>query len=87
MHAHMQVRRALYTSSLERWKAYKEFLPPLLRPLRDLILQYEAEGGLPSSAELLSQVWWAASSICYVRQVVASASAYLLVVAGSATAE
>ncbi|GAB4823620.1 hypothetical protein N2152v2_010666 [Parachlorella kessleri] len=51
-----QVRRAIYTSSLERWKAYKEFLPPLLRPLRDLILQYEADAGLPSSAELLSQV-------------------------------
>ena len=47
MHAHMQVRRAMYTSSLERWKAYKEFLPPLLRPLRDLILQYEAEAGCP----------------------------------------
>jgi hypothetical protein len=64
----VQVRRAMYTTSLERWKAYKDFLTPLLRPLRDIILEYEAEAGLPSSAELLSQVgdhkqpeemgWW-----------------------------
>ena len=46
----------MYTTSLERWKVYKEFLAPLLRPLRPLILDYERAAGLPSSAELLSQV-------------------------------
>lgn len=50
------MRRKLYTSSLERWKAYAGFLPALLRPLREQILEYERGGGLPSSADLLRQV-------------------------------
>ena len=38
-----QVRRPIYTSSMNRWKKYEEFLGPLLFEIEDIIEEYEAE--------------------------------------------
>jgi hypothetical protein len=38
-----QVRKPIYTSSMNRWKKYEEFLGPLLFEISDIIEEYEAE--------------------------------------------
>ncbi|EFN54239.1 hypothetical protein CHLNCDRAFT_135761 [Chlorella variabilis] len=50
----LQVKKPIYSSSLNKWPAYKEGLAPLL--LRDTILTYEQIVGLPSSQDLLDEV-------------------------------
>lgn len=54
--ARLQVRQALYTTSMGKWKHYAEGLAPMLLPLRKRILDYEAAAGLESSEALLDRL-------------------------------
>ncbi|KAL4418872.1 hypothetical protein ABPG77_002628 [Micractinium sp. CCAP 211/92] len=52
----LQVKKPIYTSSLDKWHAYKDGLAPLLLQLRETILRYEEQAGLPSSKQLLDEL-------------------------------
>lgn len=56
----LQVRRPVYSASLDKWHTYMEGLFPLLRSLRTVIEKYEEAAAIPSSAGVLARLTSAA---------------------------
>ncbi|KAL4458332.1 hypothetical protein ABPG75_013197 [Micractinium tetrahymenae] len=67
----LQVKKPIYSSSLDKWHAYKEGLAPLLLQLRETILRYEQQAGLPSSKQLLDELAAQASAAAEQQQAAA----------------